>query len=584
MLQDDHEITSDNSDDGSRIYRLRHSAAHVLAEAVSELFPGAKLGIGPPTDDGFYYDFLVPRAFTIEDLQVIETRMRSSVKAGLAFNGREVSREEAKEIEKDQPFKLEIINELPESEAVTFYKHGSFEDLCRGGHTDSTAEIVAFKLLSVAGAYWRGDEAKPMLQRIYGTAFESQEDLDAHLTKLEEAQKRDHRRLGSELDLFLMDPIAPASPFFLPKGTVVYKALVGYVQDLYQKNGYQEVITPQIFDTELWKRSGHYDNYQDNMYFISQDDREYGLKPMNCPAHALIYNSRLRSYRDLPIRFADFGRLHRYERSGVTHGLTRVRTFSQDDAHIFCTPDQVAGEVRTLIDMYQQTYSLFKFEDVRIALSLRPQKRVGSDEIWDTAESALRSVLEEANLPFEPLIGEGAFYGPKIDFFVPDALAREWQLGTIQLDFSLPERFDLEYVSDEGSRQRPVVLHKAMIGSLERFMGVLIEHFAGAFPVWLAPIQAVIIPIADRHFEYAEKIRKQLSEVGIRVEVNDRKERMNLKVREAQLQKIPYMLIVGDREEEDHAVSVRLRSNEDLGSLPVYEALEIIREAVANSS
>ena len=584
MLQDDHEITSDNSDDGSRIYRLRHSAAHVLAEAVSELFPGAKLGIGPPTDDGFYYDFLVPRAFTIEDLQVIETRMRSSVKAGLAFNGREVSREEAKEIEKDQPFKLEIINELPESEAVTFYKHGSFEDLCRGGHTDSTAEIVAFKLLSVAGAYWRGDEARPMLQRIYGTAFESQEDLDAHLTKLEEAQKRDHRRLGSELDLFLMDPIAPASPFFLPKGTVVYKALVGYVQDLYQKNGYQEVITPQIFDTELWKRSGHYDNYQDNMYFISQDDREYGLKPMNCPAHALIYNSRLRSYRDLPIRFADFGRLHRYERSGVTHGLTRVRTFSQDDAHIFCTPDQVAGEVRTLIDMYQQTYSLFKFEDVRIALSLRPQKRVGSDEIWDTAESALRSVLEEANLPFEPLIGEGAFYGPKIDFFVPDALAREWQLGTIQLDFSLPERFDLEYVSDEGSRQRPVVLHKAMIGSLERFMGVLIEHFAGAFPVWLAPIQAVIIPIADRHFEYAEKIRKQLSEVGIRVEVNDRKERMNLKVREAQLQKIPYMLIVGDREEEDHAVSVRLRSNEDLGSLPVYEALEIIREAVANSS
>tara|TARA_Y100000590_G_scaffold237897_2_gene267697 strand:+ start:143 stop:1897 length:1755 start_codon:yes stop_codon:yes gene_type:complete len=584
LLQDDHEITSDNSDDGSRIYRLRHSAAHVLAEAVSELFPGAKLGIGPPTDDGFYYDFLVPRAFTIEDLQVIETRMRSSVKAGLAFNGREVSREEAKEIEKDQPFKLEIINELPESEAVTFYKHGSFEDLCRGGHTDSTAEIVAFKLLSVAGAYWRGDEARPMLQRIYGTAFESQEDLDAHLTKLEEAQKRDHRRLGSELDLFLMDPIAPASPFFLPKGTVVYKALVGYVQDLYQKNGYQEVITPQIFDTELWKRSGHYDNYQDNMYFISQDDREYGLKPMNCPAHALIYNSRLRSYRDLPIRFADFGRLHRYERSGVTHGLTRVRTFSQDDAHIFCTPDQVAGEVRTLIDMYQQTYSLFKFEDVRIALSLRPQKRVGSDEIWDTAESALRSVLEEANLPFEPLIGEGAFYGPKIDFFVPDALAREWQLGTIQLDFSLPERFDLEYVSDEGSRQRPVVLHKAMIGSLERFMGVLIEHFAGAFPVWLAPIQAVIIPIADRHFEYAEKIRKQLSEVGIRVEVNDRKERMNLKVREAQLQKIPYMLIVGDREEEDHTVSVRLRSNEDLGSLPVYEALEIIREAVANSS
>lgn len=584
MLQDDQETTSENSAYNSSVYRLRHSTAHVLAEAVCELFPGTKLGIGPPTDDGFYYDFLVPRAVTVEDLQVIEERMRSSIEAGLAFSGREVSREEAKDIEKDQPFKLEIIDELSETETVTFYRHGSFEDLCRGGHTDSTAEIVAFKLLSVAGAYWRGDETRPMLQRIYGTAFESQDDLDAHLIRLEEAQKRDHRRLGLELDLFLMDPIAPASPFFLPKGTVVYQSLVRYVQDLYQRSGYQEVITPQIFDTELWKRSGHYDNYKDNMYFIRHEDREYGLKPMNCPAHALIYSSRLRSYRDLPIRFADFGRLHRYERSGVTHGLTRVRTFSQDDAHIFCTPDQVAGEVRTLINMYQQTYSLFKFKEVRIALSLRPEKRVGSDEIWDTAETALRRVLEEADLPFESVTGEGAFYGPKIDFFVPDALSREWQLGTIQLDFSLPERFDLEYVSDDGLRQRPVVLHKAMIGSLERFMGILIEHFAGAFPVWLAPVQAVIIPIADRHAEYAEHIRRQLSDGGLRVEVNDRNERMNSKIREAQLQKVPYMLIVGDREEEDKTVSVRLRSNEDMGSLAVGQAVEIIREAVSNNS
>jgi threonyl-tRNA synthetase len=584
LLQDDQETTSENSAYNSSVYRLRHSTAHVLAEAVCELFPGTKLGIGPPTDDGFYYDFLVPRAVTVEDLQVIEERMRSSIEAGLAFSGREVSREEAKDIEKDQPFKLEIIDELSETETVTFYRHGSFEDLCRGGHTDSTAEIVAFKLLSVAGAYWRGDETRPMLQRIYGTAFESQDDLDAHLIRLEEAQKRDHRRLGLELDLFLMDPIAPASPFFLPKGTVVYQSLVRYVQDLYQRSGYQEVITPQIFDTELWKRSGHYDNYKDNMYFIRHEDREYGLKPMNCPAHALIYSSRLRSYRDLPIRFADFGRLHRYERSGVTHGLTRVRTFSQDDAHIFCTPDQVAGEVRTLINMYQQTYSLFKFKEVRIALSLRPEKRVGSDEIWDTAETALRRVLEEADLPFESVTGEGAFYGPKIDFFVPDALSREWQLGTIQLDFSLPERFDLEYVSDDGLRQRPVVLHKAMIGSLERFMGILIEHFAGAFPVWLAPVQAVIIPIADRHAEYAEHIRRQLSDGGLRVEVNDRNERMNSKIREAQLQKVPYMLIVGDREEEDKTVSVRLRSNEDMGSLAVGQAVEIIREAVSNNS
>ena len=565
-------------------YRLRHSAAHVMAEAVLELFPEAKLAIGPPTDNGFYYDFLVSRPFTPEDLGATENRMEQSIRAGLPFTGRELSPEQAKKLEKDQPFKLEIIDDLPPGEAITFYRHGNFEDLCRGSHVDSTAEIEAFKLLSVAGAYWRGDEKRPMLQRIYGTAFESRDKLDAYLTRLDEAQRRDHRRLGSELDLFILDPIAPASPFFLPKGAVVYHTLMSYVRDLYKRHSYQEVITPQIFDTELWQRSGHYQNYHENMYVIHQDEREYAVKPMNCPAHALIYASRLHSYRDLPLRIADFGRLHRYERSGVIHGLTRVRTFSQDDAHIFCTSDQIAGEVLTLIRMYRQTYSLFKFDRVRIALSLRPERRVGSDEMWDRAESALRSVLEETGLPFESFPGEGAFYGPKIDFFVPDALDREWQLGTIQLDFSLPERFDLEYVDHDSSRRRPVVVHRAMVGSLERFMGVLIEHYDGAFPVWLAPVQAVVIPIADRHLEYARQVEQRLAQNDIRVDVDDRNERMNAKIREAQLKKVPYMLIVGDREAQSDSVSVRLRSNEDLGSMPVEQALGSIKEAVSTYS
>ena len=562
-------------------YRLRHSAAHVMAEAVMELFPEAKLAIGPPTDDGFYYDFLVSRPFTPEDLEAIENRMEQSIRAGLLFTGRELPREQAKELVEDQPFKLEIIDDLPPGEAITFYKHGNFEDLCRGSHVDSTAEIEAFKLLSVAGAYWRGDEKRPMLQRIYGTAFESRDKLDTYLTKLEEAQRRDHRRLGTELDLFIIDPIAPASPFFLPKGAVIYHVLMSYVRDLYNRHGYQEVITPQIFDTDLWRRSGHYQNYYENMYIIHQDEREYAVKPMNCPAHAMIYASRLHSYRDLPLRIADFGRLHRYERSGVVHGLTRVRTFAQDDSHIFCTPDQIASEVLTLINMYRQTYALFKFDRVRIALSLRPERRVGSDEIWDRSETALRSVLEETGLPFESFPGEGAFYGPKIDFFVPDALDREWQLGTIQLDFSLPERFDLEYVDHDSSRQRPVVLHKAMVGSLERFMGVLIEHYEGSFPVWLAPVQAVVIPIADRHVEYARQVEQRLTQHDLRVNVDDRNERMNAKIREAQLKKVPYMLIVGDREAQSDSVSVRLRSNEDLGSMPVEQALASMKEAVA---
>jgi threonyl-tRNA synthetase len=561
-------------------HRLRHSAAHVMAGAVTSLFPNAKLGIGPPTEDGFYYDFLVDRPFTPEDLEAIDARMRGDLAKDLPFELVEISPKDSKERFSDQQFKLEIIEEVPADEPITTYRHGEFEDLCRGPHVESTGAIPAFKLLSIAGAYWRGDEHLPMLQRIYGTAFESQDALDDHLQRLEEAQRRDHRKLGTELGLFLFDPIAPASPFFLPKGATVYNLLMNYVREIYQRYGYQEVITPQVFSTELWKRSGHYDTYRENMFFVQIDEREYGIKPMNCPAHALMYAAQLHSYRDLPVRYADFGRLHRYERSGVTHGLTRVRTFSQDDAHIFCTPEQIAEETKGFIEMLTEAYELFHFEELRIALSLRPEKRIGSDEMWDRAEAALETVLRDSHSAYQSKPGEGAFYGPKIDFFVPDALGREWQLGTIQLDFSLPDRVDLEYVAEDGSRRRPVVLHRAMVGSIERFLGILIEHYAGAFPAWLAPIQAVVIPITDRHLEYASQVQGRLASKGLRVETDARNERMNAKVRQAQLQKVPYMLIVGDREAEQEAVAVRLRSGEDRGALTQDQTAALILAAV----
>ena len=555
-------------------HRMRHSASHIMADAVLELFPEAKFAIGPPTDDGFYYDFDVSRTFTPEDLESIEELMRRRVAADTSFVRAEVSRDEAHQCFQDQPFKQELIDSIPQGEAVSTYSHGSFVDLCEGPHVERTGQVAAFKLLSVAGAYWRGDERNPMLQRIYGTAFESQEALDQHLELLEEAQRRDHRRLGRELGLFLFDPIAPASPFFLPKGATVYNLLTDYVRGLYKQHGYQEVITPQIFSSELWKRSGHYDNYKENMFFVYSDEQEYGIKPMNCPAHALLFAAELRSYRDLPVRFADFGRLHRNERSGVTHGLIRVRSFSQDDAHIFCTADQVQEETRSFIEMLRGAYRVFGFDEPRVELSLRPEKRVGSDEMWDRAEAALEEVLRATGLPFEAKPGEGAFYGPKIDFFVPDALGREWQLGTIQLDFSLPERFDLEYAAEDGSRPRPVLLHRAMLGAIERFMGVLIEHYGGAFPVWLAPVQATVIPIADRHIPYARQVASQLHAQDLRVEVDDRGARMQAKIRDAQLQKVPYMLVVGDKEESAGTAAVRLRDGSDLGPLPVADVIE----------
>ena len=566
--------------------RMRHSTAHVLAEAVTKLFPGAQLTIGPPIEDGFYYDFGGTEPFTPDDLKKIELEMRDSIRVNTEFVERETSRDEALEIVKDNPYKVEILEGIPEDERVTFCSHseGAFEDLCRGGHMARTGDIKAYKLLSAAGAYWRGDEKNAMLQRIYGTAWESRDAQKAYLKRIEEAEKRDHRKLGRALGLFFFDPIAPASPFFLPKGAQVLNSLIDYVKELYVKYGYEEVMTPQIFNTDLWKRSGHLDAYSENMYFVDVDEREFGVKPMNCPAAAMLYLADSHSYRELPLKWADFGRLHRNERSGVTHGLMRVRSFVQDDAHIFATLDQVGPEVLSFLDMVDESFTALGFENYRFELSLRPEKRVGSDEMWDKAEAALTEILDGTGKKYTVESGEGAFYGPKIDIFVPDAIGRDWQLGTVQLDFSLPERFDLEYAAEDGTRQRPVVIHRAMYGSLERFLGVLIEHLSGAFPLWLAPVQAVVVPIADRHNDFCHEVGAKLKATGIRVEVNDSNDRMNSKIRQAQLQKVPYMLVAGDREVESSTLAVRTRTGENLDPMSVDEAVEKFLKQIADKS
>jgi threonyl-tRNA synthetase len=556
--------------------RLRHSAAHVLAEAVTKIFPEAQLTIGPPIEDGFYYDFAVPEPFTPDDLKKIELEMRYSIRSNTEFVERETSRDEALELVKDNEYKVEILKGIPADERVTFCSHsdGAFEDLCRGGHMDRTGDIKAYKLLSTAGAYWRGNENNTMLQRIYGTAWESRDAQKDYLKRVEEAEKRDHRKLGRALGLFFFDPIAPASPFFLPKGAQVMNSLIDYVKELYVKYGYQEVMTPQIFNTELWKISGHLEAYSENMYFVDVDEREFGVKPMNCPAAAMLYLANSHSYRELPMRLADFGRLHRNERSGVTHGLTRVRSFVQDDAHIFCTLDQISDEINSFLKMLSEAYDTLGFDSYRLELSLRPEKRVGTDEMWDKAETALTELLDTSGVDYTSEAGEGAFYGPKIDIFVPDAIGRDWQLGTVQLDFSLPERFDMEYAAEDGTRQRPVVIHRAMYGSLERFLGVLIEHLSGAFPLWMAPVQAVVVPIADRHIDFCNEVGAKLKAAGIRVNVDDSNDRMNSKIRQAQLQKVPYMLVAGDQEIEAGTVAVRTRTGENLEPMTVDEVVD----------
>jgi threonyl-tRNA synthetase len=560
---------------------IRHSAEHVLADAVKRLWPEVEIDVGRKDHtEKFQYDFRFPRAFTPEDLERIEATMKEIIAEGSELERIEVGREEAERIfrEMGESLKVERLKDIPEGETITIYRHGRFADLCRGPHARSTSQIGAVKLLESSGVYWKGDENNERLQRIYGTAFTSEKDLQEYLDRIEQARARDHRRIGQELDLFSFDPYAPASPFFHPKGAAVYNGLVDYVRELYARYGYGEVITPQILDLELWKTSGHYANYQEAMFFTEVDERQFAVKPMNCPTHCLIFATRLRSYRDLPIRYADFGRLHRYERSGVTAGLFRVRSFAQDDAHIFCTDEQVEAEVLGVTEMILELYGTFGFDRVEIELSTRPAKRIGSDELWDQAEAALRQALEHRGLPYKVNPGDGAFYGPKIDFHVHDALGRSWQLGTVQLDYQLPQRFALKYVAADGAERAPVMIHRAMFGSVERFMGILIEQTVGAFPVWLAPVQAVVLPVSEKFAEYGETVRAALAAAGVRVELDDRNEKLGYKIREAQLQKVPYMLVVGGREAEGGTVSVRRRAGEDLGAMPVDAFAARVRE------
>ncbi len=546
---------------------IRHSTAHLLAHAVKRLYPNARVGIGPVIEDGFYYDFWVDRSFTPEDLPVIEAEMQKVAAEGIEVVREDLSRDAAiaRFQAMGEPLKVEVVSGIPSGDIISGYRQGDFYDLCRGPHVPSTAKLKAFKLLSIAGAYWKGDEKNQMLSRIYGTAFHTQKELDEHLKRLEEAKARDHRRLGKELDLYSFHQEAPASPFFHPKGTQVYNELVTYIRELYFKYGYSEVITPQILDVALWKTSGHYENYAENMYFTTAEEREYAVKPMNCPSHCIIFGSQKRSYRDLPIRYADFGRLHRYERSGVTHGLTRVRTFCQDDGHLFCTPEQVKTEMADFLALLTEVYDTFGFEGMRVALSTRPEKRLGSDEIWDAAESALGKALDEAGMPYTLNPGEGAFYGPKIEFQILDALKRPWQLGTLQVDYMMPERFNLTYTRPDGGEGRPIMLHRAILGSLERFMGILVEHTAGAFPAWLAPVQVAILPITDRAHAFSSEAAARAKAHGLRTELDLRNESLKAKIREAQLAKVPYMLVIGDREAEARTVSVRHRHRGDLG-------------------
>ena len=566
---------------------IRHSAEHVLADAVKRLWPEAEYDAGRQDhSEKFQYDFRFPRAFTPEDLERIEEKMREIVAEGSPFERIEVSREEAERTfrELGETLKVERLKDIPEGETITLYRDGRFVDLCRGPHAQSLAQIGAVKLLEASSVYWKGDERNERLQRIYGTAFATRKEMEEYEAAAEAARARDHRRLGTELDLFSFNPLAPAMPFFHPHGAAVYVALTDYVREVNARYGYGEVITPQILDSELWKTSGHWANYGDNMFFTEVDERQMAVKPMNCPTHCLIFATRLRSYRDLPIRYADVGRLHRYERSGVTNGLFRVRSFAQDDAHVFCTEGQVEAVVLAAAGMILEVYRTFGFEEVKIELSTRPEKRIGADELWDRAEGALSRALDHQGLAYQVNPGDGAFYGPKIDFHVRDSIGRSWQLGTVQLDYQMPLRFELKYVGADGAEHPPVMIHRAMLGSIERFMAILIEQTAGAFPLWLAPVQAVVLPISEKFAEYAERVQKGLAANGVRAELDARNEKLGYRIREAQLQKVPYMLVVGAREAEEGTVAVRRRAGEDLGAMDAGVFLARVKALVAARS
>jgi threonyl-tRNA synthetase len=563
---------------------LRHSAAHVMAHAVKNLFPEAKIAIGPAIEDGFYYDFDVKKPFTPEDLERISEEMRKIISDDRPFVRKELSREQALELFQDEPYKLELIREIPDGEPITVYEENGFVDLCRGPHVAGTGELKAFKLLSVAGAYWRGDERNPMLQRIYGTAFRTQEELDVYLERLAEAERRDHRKLGKELDLFsLQEEAGPGLVFWHPKGALVRKLIEDYWRNEHLANGYELVMTPHIARQELWRTSGHLEFFAENMYEpMVVDGQPYLVKPMNCPFHLLIYKSRVRSYRELPIRWAELGTVYRYERSGVLHGLLRVRGFTQDDAHIICTREQLDSETKRVINFVMKMLRRFGFDEYRVYLSTKPEKYVGADEIWEEATAALKAALEDEGLEYSVDEGGGAFYGPKIDVKIMDAIGREWQCSTIQVDFNEPERFDLTYIGQDNQQHRPIMIHRALLGSIERFFAVLVEHYVGAFPLWLSPVQVMVIPIADRHVCYASEVADKLRRNGFRVEIDDRNEKTGYKIREAQLQKIPYMLIVGDREKEAGAVSVRSRSEGDKGSMSLEEFAESLFAEISN--
>jgi len=581
-------VTGKSGEDA--LWLIRHDAAHVLATAVTDLYPGVKVSIGPPIEDGFYYDFDFPEDVKLSDadFERIEQKMREHIKADEPFERSELPVAEAIERfrAEGQDYKVELIEDLVKNEgvdSVSLYRNGPFTDLCRGPHAPSTKRIKAFKLTSVAGAYWRGDANRQMLTRVYGTAFLSKEDLAEHMERLEEARKRDHRKLGKELDLFMFSELSPGSPFWQPNGAQIWTQLTDLWRTENAKRGYREVRTPILYDVDLWKQSGHWDVYRENMYFTQVEDKPMGLKPMNCPAHIQIYKDDRRSYRDLPIRYSEAGLVHRHEPSGTLHGLLRVRHITQDDAHIFCAEDQVKEEVQRCLDFGFFIYDIFGFEP-RLELSTRPEKRVGSDEMWDRAEAALEAALTEKGLDFEVNEGDGAFYGPKIDLHMTDSIGRSWQLGTVQLDYSMPERFDLAYTGADNADHRPVMIHRALMGSFERFIGILIEHYAGEFPLWLAPVQALVLPISDRHAVYAEQVAGELRASGLRVEVDERAESIGKKIREGELRKAPYMLIVGDQEAEAGTIAVRRHGEGDLGALTVAEFAQRTASEIAARS
>ncbi|WP_028452291.1 threonine--tRNA ligase [Chitinilyticum aquatile] len=570
-------IVTDKDADGLEV--IRHSTAHLLAYAVKQLFPTAQVTIGPVIDNGFYYDFSYQRPFTPEDLAQIEKKMTELAKADIPVERYELERDEAVAYFKGigEHYKAEIIASIPSNEPLSLYREGEFTDLCRGPHVPSTGKLKVFKLMKVAGAYWRGDSNNEMLTRVYGTAWAKKEDMEQYLHMLEEAEKRDHRKIGKQLDLFHMQEEAPGMVFWHPKGWSIWQTIEQYMRRQLAKHGYQEIRTPTVMDRSLWEKSGHWDNYHDNMFTTQSEKRDYAVKPMNCPGHIQVYNQGLRSYRDLPLRYAEFGSCHRNEPSGSLHGMMRVRGFTQDDAHIFCTEDQVQGEAAAFIDLLQAVYKDFGFDDIQVKLSTRPEKRVGTEESWDKAEGSLAAALDSKSLVFEYQPGEGAFYGPKIEFSLKDCLGRVWQCGTLQIDPNLPERLGAEYIGEDNSKHRPIMLHRAVLGSMERFIGILIEHHAGAFPLWLAPVQMVISNISDGQREYVEKVAAELTSAGFRVNADLRNEKITYKIREHSLQKVPYQLIVGDKERDAGLVAVRSRSGEDLGQVSVEALIERLK-------